>query len=630
MSGFDAEQNTPNELSGKDVTQYPVLMQNIINSVQQGLLILDSDLVVRYANDAFYETFEQKASRIVDHAVGEIMVGGWATDEITASLRRVIEDDITLRQYAVDAQTPHGRRNLMLNAHRLPAMPGYSKLVLLAIHDVTQVREAEAKRASSERSLEIALRGARVMLFNQDTDLRYTWVHGPTEQRELHERIIGKTDAELWPRSDDHQQLMAIKREVLKTKHLIEREITIHDAGGHISYYYLVVEPLYDAKGQLIGITGSSLDITATKRAEMRAHSLQILTAALSSASTLHEISNVITEQGLDLFGANYGGIALLNDKRSRLAFLSTTGLPAQAAMREVDLNQKSAITEAVHKNKIVVIDSTQVDREQTVLEGSSSVQMSISLPLIVEREIIGVLSLSFREAFALSDEELEYYKAVANQCAIAIDRARLAAKARDIAISQERQRLSRDLHDAVSQSLFSAQLIAEALVENSNENQQHLRQILALLNGAQSEMRLLLLELRPEQLIQGNVAEQLEYLVRSLGAQTKTQTEFSADDGSHLPAAVKVTIFRIAQAALNNIVRHANAQQLTLRLRIDERKVRLDIADDGIGFDLEQVNAGMGLQTIRERAAEIDAELTIRSAKNAGTHITMLWQISE
>jgi signal transduction histidine kinase len=204
-----------------------------------------------------------------------------------------------------------------------------------------------------------------------------------------------------------------------------------------------------------------------------------------------------------------------------------------------------------------------------------------------------------------------------------ALRQARKAAEA-------ERQRLARNLHDAVSQTLWTASLIADVLPtvwdQDRAKGEQNLRELRQLTQGALAEMRMLLLELRPAALKETKLHELLQHLAEAMVSRKEIDISVSAEPVDP-PIDVKVAYYRITQEALNNISRHAQATKATIDLTSTETELFLKIADNGRGFDVDLVAPErMGLCIMRERAARIQAELTIDSTKNQGTTITVRW----
>lgn len=205
-----------------------------------------------------------------------------------------------------------------------------------------------------------------------------------------------------------------------------------------------------------------------------------------------------------------------------------------------------------------------------------------------------------------------------------------LQEKAAQEAVTAERTRLARDLHDAVTQTLFSTTLIADVLPEiwemNPFEGKLRLEEIRQLTRGALAEMRTLLVELRPNALVEVPLPTLLRQLTEAMAGRSRMSIQLSVDGDRKLPGEVQVGLYRIAQEALNNMVKHGHASQGVVTLRLGET-VRLAVADNGIGFDLSDVTADhMGLRIMRERAEAIGATLSIYTEPGDGTQISITW----
>jgi PAS domain S-box-containing protein len=206
----------------------------------------------------------------------------------------------------------------------------------------------------------------------------------------------------------------------------------------------------------------------------------------------------------------------------------------------------------------------------------------------------------------------------------------RLREKAAQDAVIAERTRLARDLHDAVTQTLFSTTLIADVLPDlwemNPDEGLRRLEEVRQLTRGALAEMRTLLVELRPNALVEVPLPTLLRQLTEALSGRARIHIQLSAEGERKLPADVQVGLYRIAQEALNNVFKHAKASQAVVTLRLGET-VRLTIADDGSGFDPSTVTADhLGVKIMRERADAIGAKFSIYSEPGEGTQISVIW----
>jgi signal transduction histidine kinase len=205
-------------------------------------------------------------------------------------------------------------------------------------------------------------------------------------------------------------------------------------------------------------------------------------------------------------------------------------------------------------------------------------------------------------------------------------------ARAIEDAITAERNRLARELHDAVTQTLFAASLMAEVLPDlwdmdevEARKSTEELRQ---LTRGALAEMRTLLFELRPAALSQARLCDLLKQLSEGVMGRQGLPIRLFVSGDCEIPADIKVEIYRIAQESLNNVVKYARATQVEINLRLEADQVHLEIKDNGIGFDPTSVKpTSLGLRIMRERAEAIHAQLHISSQPNSGTTVSLDWQ---
>ena len=195
----------------------------------------------------------------------------------------------------------------------------------------------------------------------------------------------------------------------------------------------------------------------------------------------------------------------------------------------------------------------------------------------------------------------------------------------------EERTRLARDLHDAVSQTLFSASLMADVLPrvweKNKEEGLKKLEEVRQLTRGALAEMRTLLFELRPAALADAELSDLLHQLAESVMGRALLPVTLEIEGTCKIPADIKVALYRIAQESLNNIVKHSGASRVQVTLHCQLQEVVLHIIDNGQGFDISKVASGsFGLGNMHERASQVGAALKIESKLNEGTEITVNW----
>jgi PAS domain S-box-containing protein len=268
-----------------------------------------------------------------------------------------------------------------------------------------------------------------------------------------------------------------------------------------------------------------------------------------------------------------------------------------------------------------------QADHGERFAAIYAGVRSWMRIPLIVRDEIVGMLTLHHREPGHFTERDAEIALAFADQAAVAIHNARLYAQAQQLASLQERQRLARELHDSVSQALYSISLgahTARSLLDiDPVRAGAALDYVLQLAEAGMAEMRALIFELRPESLEQEGLVAALEKQVSALRArhQLAVATELCAEPD--IPLKAKEALFRIAQEALHNVVKHANASTVTVRLQPEGNLLALSVTDDGRGFDPTVDFPGhLGLQSMRERVEMLGGHVAVESSSGAGARI--------
>ena len=275
----------------------------------------------------------------------------------------------------------------------------------------------------------------------------------------------------------------------------------------------------------------------------------------------------------------------------------------------------------------LLIPDITQEPR-YVLMEGSQCLSELI-VPVITKGQVIGVLDVQSDRYNDFDDTDLALIQALGNQAAIAIENARLYEQAQQLAIMEERARLARDLHDAVTQSIYSLTLLAEAGLRmiaggdlaQIRDNQMRIDDIA---QQTLQEMRLLVYELRPAELKELGLAGALERRLELVEQRAGIEARLLVGGSLSLSYALEDELYRIAQEALNNALKHARATAIVVEIEADECSVTMTIRDNGRGFELLTIDAqsGFGLANIKERAAKIHADLSLSSDPDVGTEI--------
>ncbi|HEV8574311.1 MAG TPA: GAF domain-containing sensor histidine kinase [Dehalococcoidia bacterium] len=254
-----------------------------------------------------------------------------------------------------------------------------------------------------------------------------------------------------------------------------------------------------------------------------------------------------------------------------------------------------------------------------------------LGVPIVAKGQVIAAFYLTDKIGLdEFTEEDQSIIEMLAAHAAVAIENARLFERSRELSVVEERNRLARELHDSVSQTLFSISLMADAAATLVDKDPQQararLQSVRDVARSAVEEMRSLIFELRPAELDADGLAPTLRKHVDVLRRVQKTPIEFSESEYRRLPPRVEAEVFRIAQEALNNALKHSGAERIDVSLTIVDGKVTLSVADDGKGFDPFDAQARatrLGITSMKERAEALGAELRIESSET-GTRVQL------
>jgi len=378
------------------------------------------------------------------------------------------------------------------------------------------------------------------------------------------------------------------------------------------------------------------------KQEEIRAHEqATLLEISHTLASTLEFKPGLILEQLQEIIDYTFGGLFTLED--SMLVALALHGTPQleQSHPFRIHLDSAETLTTLFNGHRSICISNIWDDSLQSQLlrklmdDGAAQLlkgmQAWMWVPLIVRSRIIGSIGVAHEKRNHFTAHQADLALSVANQAATTMANAELNRNAQALAVLEERQRLAQNLHDAVNQSLFSAGLIADVLPRLWDRDQDEARKSLddlrRLTRAAQAEMRALLAELRPSALTDTDLGELFHLLANALSGRINIPVKVNVAKDVILPAEIQVAFYRVCQEVLNNVAKHAKADQVDIDLVHEGSAVELCIRDDGMGFNPEETFAGhYGLSMMRERAEAAGAQLSITSQPGHGTEFIMRW----
>jgi signal transduction histidine kinase len=356
---------------------------------------------------------------------------------------------------------------------------------------------------------------------------------------------------------------------------------------------------------------------------------------AVASQRSVEEVLQQLVECARELAGARYAALGIPDGAGGFSQFL-TTGMSDELIASMGPLPRTHGMLGAM-------LEETTPFRTEDLHadprfrgwwpKGHPDMRSFLGVPITSPDGVIGSFYLTHKEgADNFSDEDQELIELLASHAAIAITNAHLYERSRELSILEERNRLALELHDAVSQKLFSLVLTAESaetLLERDGEGAKaQVERLKTLSREALEELRSLIMELRPPALDRDGLCGALRKHVEVLGRLHAVEIELRIDDAVSAGDDERDReVLRIAQEALHNALRHAGAGHVEIRLSSDDGRLALEVRDDGVGFqpdDPELRSRRLGLTSMEERAGRLGGRLMIHSAPGEGTDVKL------
>ncbi|GAP11912.1 histidine kinase [Bellilinea caldifistulae] len=463
------------------------------------------------------------------------------------------------------------------------------------------------------------------------------------------------------PESSDDPLLAAGLAATLKYYHsLLKTPLFIRgQIFGAITFHFSQPRKFTDEDIQLarmlsdqtaLAIENARLFEVAERRRQI-AESLRVILSILNTERPLDEVLHAIVSQAQQLLGAKAVAVHRLDTEKKLLIPEASVGLSQEyVSSIHLPLGQGALGIAVLKRMPVQVNDTTAVFSGKSVQSAEGeNIRLDeglvyklqqfadrygavLAVPMVIKSQIYGGLALYYAKPRNFLPEEVELAVTYADQASLAIENARLIQQVKETAVLEERSRLARDLHDAVTQTLFSTTLTAEVLPriweKDPQEGQKKLEELRELTRGALAEMRTLLVELRPAAMQDAELNDLIRHLGNAFIARARIPLSLSIEGNQPLPLEVKIAFYRVAQEALHNIAKHAEATQAWVNLNYTPAGVHLTIRDDGIGFDLNKLKPDhFGLGIMRERALQAGAQFSVESQPGKGTTITLFWQ---
>jgi PAS domain S-box-containing protein len=515
--------------------------------------------------------------------------------------------------------------------------------------DITERKQAEEAIRQSEKRFYQAFYGSPVPIVittladGQIFAVNDAWLHLTGYARA---ESIGKTPVELNVWTEPGERPLFVQ-ELQDQGPVRNKEYLLQTRAGELRNVLISAEVL--EINELPHVLCFIHDITGLKqtqqvlerRVEERAYELAVLneiSAVVSRSLNLKEILDAALLKAMELMQMEFGTAYYLQDiegpgQDGRLVLAARHGLSAEFSERVGSRRVRgTGLSVAAETQQPVVwqISDYPDALVKQALE-REGVHQAINVPLFTKGQLVGIFNLGTQQERHVTPEAISLLASIGRQVAVAVENARLYDQAEQSAAIAERHRLSRELHDSVTQSLYSVTMYAEAtarLLETGDTvlASQHLRELRDTAQESLREMRLLIFELRPPILAKVGLAAALQARLDSVEGRGDIQTELQIEGVQEhhlLPFSVEEELYHIAQEALNNTLKHAHAHHVKVYLCFSRTWITLSIRDDGTGFAPERVgNGGVGLASLKERAEKIRASVTIESKPGVGTEI--------
>ena len=286
---------------------------------------------------------------------------------------------------------------------------------------------------------------------------------------------------------------------------------------------------------------------------------------------------------------------------------------------------QGDEVALVLSRGEALNVQTTDMLSRKTPQSSAEGEHTQRTLPLIVRDRAVGILALE--HTGNISDDKLRLVSAFANQAGVTLENIRLYEQVQERAAFEERQHLARELHDSVSQALYSIVLgthAARQQLEQPEKAGQALEYVQHLSEAALAEMRALIFELRPDILEREGLAAALRKQAEALEVRHDLHTEYFESGEPDVSFPVKQALYRISQEITHNITKHANAEHVVIHLEQSAEQVRLEVSDDGVGFDVQDFPGHLGLKSMRERSTSLGGTFEVESAPGQGTRVSV------
>jgi PAS domain S-box-containing protein len=478
------------------------------------------------------------------------------------------------------------------------------------------------------------------------TDIHYRLIAANPAFHRMHGYEPGElagTNSLTWIHPDHHDVLESYRDAILRGENPQLQALDVRKDGSSFPVQVHGAGFTLNGQPQLLGVVHDDTErARALELLENRVSALATIAASLTVNQPFDTTMNTVTSAVIKAMPVAASAVCIFDSDGRPQRMAATSGHPpGYADAVERSWHRGGGVTQLLTDDVESVVITDALAKMLAMPECAPIHDMLrtacwstvVIVRLQSQGRSFGSLQVYYPDKTAPSDDDMAFLRAVADQCTVAVDNARLLSEAQSRAGLEERQRLARDLHDSVSQALYGIALgarTAKKVLANGATDQlvEPLDYILSLAQAGMTEMRSLIFELRPESLEQEGLVAALERRLAALRDRHELGVTASLGAEPTVPLPIKETLYRIAQEAMHNTVKHAHARTIRLELRTSQERIEMEIADDGVGFGIgvsSESRAGhLGLQSMRERAEAHAGSCELRSAAGQGTVIAI------
>lgn len=603
----------------------------LLDTIMHGVLITDQAGRVRFINRAMERISGYSSNELIGHHVELLVpVGRRAGHKAYRELYGACGLPARTMGFGLDIRLrSKGGLEIAVDVALSPLKAGDETLVVAMVEDVAQRRRYEQE--ARERAVFLELAQAAILVRRFEDSRIVLWNQAAAE-------IYGFSSAEavgsvshtlLRTVFPDSQQAVDVQ---LATEGKWEGELQHFRKDGVRLVTYSRQAVVRDEQGTPVSVLEINRDVTHQRRSRALIEASYAVTRGVLSSTEGGMLMHLIASEARRLMEAELAIIAIGDEQSDYLFIEAADGAEAKTVQGLKLPAAQSLHGRALRERHWIVITDLQAAREEyPEIAEDAPARAAALVPVKIADRQIGVLSL--RRATPFSIAECIDLNQFASTAAVAVNYARMHDDLRRVALLEERERIARDMHDGVIQSLFSLGLTLRGLAARSADSQvvERTAWVADHIDEVIEDLRSYIFDLRPAMLSRAGLADALRMLVSDLT--NKSGVTFALKVDSQLVTAVGsewAFLLMFVTEALSNVVRHAQAQACDVRLRLDGDTAVIEVEDDGRGFDVTSAQAtGRGLRNIKERAGKRGGTVDVESQPGAGTRMRVSIPVS-